>query len=107
MGERKKRIEDKLRDIEAQIAYAEAAGWKDRAARQKQRRDLLRQAMRLKPETAWKKALELGKAFARGGGQRALEDALLYAYAATGRGLSDGEMLEAVAQEIAKEGQDG
>jgi len=107
MDEKKKRIEDKLRDIEAQMAYAEAMGWKDRATRQKQRRNLLRRAMRLKPETAWKRALELGKAFARGGGQRALEDALLYAYAATGRGLSDGEMLEAVAQEIAKEGQDG
>lgn len=107
MDERKKRVEDKLRDIEAQIAYAEAVGWKDRAARQKQRRDLLLRAMRLKPETAWRKAIELGKAFVRGGGQRELEDALLYAYAATGRGLSDGEMLDAVAHEIAKEGQDG
>ena len=107
MDQRKKGVEDKLRDIEAQIAYAKAMGWIERAERQMQRHDLLRRAMRLKPETAWKKALELGKAFARGGGQRKLEDALLFAYAATGRGLSDGEMLEAVAREIAKEAQDG
>ena len=101
---RKDRIEAKLKDIEAQIAYAEAMGWKDRAERQRERHALLKRAARMKPETAWRKALEKGAEFARGGGQRALEDALLYAYAATGRGLTDAELLEAVAKELSNGG---
>jgi len=95
-------IQVKMNDIEAQIAYAETMGWIEKAERQRERLALLMRAARMKPETAWKRALELGKRFVNGEGQRALEDALLYAYAATGRGLSDSELLAAVADALAK-----
>lgn len=102
--EREDRIRAKIKDIEDQIAYAEAMGWQDRAQRQRQRLLLLRKAARMKPETAWKKAMEKGAEFAKGAGREALEDAILYAYAATGRGMSDAELLAAVSQELAKKG---
>lgn len=104
--ERSERIKAKLKDIEAQIAYAETMGWRDKAARQRQRHALLKRAARMKPETAWRKAISKGIEFAQGGGQEALEDAILYAYAATGRAVSDAELLAAVSQELAKEGGD-